>query len=50
VMLPLVILIFWMGIHPNTFLWQSEGHVTRGLALVQAPAPRPSVLDAEVKR
>jgi NADH-quinone oxidoreductase subunit M len=40
VMLPIVVLIFWMGIHAQTFLAQSEVAVTRGLAQVQAPAPR----------
>jgi len=40
VMVPLVVLIFWMGIHPQTFLGQSEGQVGRGLIQAQAPAPR----------
>ena len=39
VMIPIVVLIFWMGIHPQTFLTQSEGSVTR--LLTQAQAPRP---------
>jgi NADH-quinone oxidoreductase subunit M len=50
VMVPVVILIFWMGIHPRTFLGASEGLVGRALASAQAPAPRAAVLDAEVKR
>ncbi|BDU74791.1 complex I subunit 4 family protein [Mesoterricola silvestris] len=41
VLLPLVVLIFWMGIHPQTFLTQSEGQVSR--AILQAHA-------GEVKR
>ena len=41
VMLPIVVLIFWMGIHPQTFLWQSERQV--GQMLTQ-------VLGHEVKR
>lgn len=40
VMLPIVVLILWMGIHAQTFLAQSEIAVNRGLAQVQAPAPR----------
>ena len=53
VLLPLVVLIFWMGIHPQTFLVQSEGQVGRALAQAQAPAPRApqaGPLSAEVKR
>ena len=40
VMVPLVVLIFWMGIHPQTFLCASEAPVGRALAQAQAPAPR----------
>jgi len=40
VMTPLVILIFWMGIHPQTFLGASERPVDRALVLAQAPASR----------
>jgi hypothetical protein len=40
-MLPIVALIFWMGVHPQTFLWQSEGQVGRMLT---------QVLGHEVKR
>jgi NADH-quinone oxidoreductase subunit M len=40
VMLPVVALIFWMGIHPQTFLGHSERQVARMLS--QAGAPRPS--------
>jgi NADH-quinone oxidoreductase subunit M len=32
VMLPIVVLIFWMGLHPQTFLAQSEGQVAQALA------------------
>ncbi len=42
VMLPIVALIFWMGVHPQTFLGQSERQV--GQMLTQAPGA------AEVKR
>jgi len=50
VLLPLVVLIFWMGIHPQTFLVQSEGQVGRALVQAQAPAPHIGSLSAEVKR
>jgi NADH-quinone oxidoreductase subunit M len=50
VLLPLVVLIFWMGIHPQTFLAQSEAQVGRALAQAQAPAVRTTTLAAEVKR
>ena len=46
VLIPIVVLIFWMGIHPQTFLAQSEGTVARALAQTQTLAP----LSAEVKR
>ncbi|BDU78648.1 complex I subunit 4 family protein [Mesoterricola sediminis] len=49
VMLPLVVLIFWMGIHPQTFLGHSETQVSRALVQAQAPAARTPVFDAEVK-
>ena len=38
VLVPIVVLIFWMGIHPQTFLAQSEGTVARALVQAQAPA------------
>ncbi len=44
VMVPVVILIFWMGLHPQTFTAHSEGSVKRLLAEAQAPAPRPAPL------
>jgi NADH-quinone oxidoreductase subunit M len=34
VMLPVVVLIFWMGVHPQTFLWQSERQVGRTLTQI----------------
>ena len=37
VMVPIVILIFWMGIHPQTFLSQSEAPVSQLMGRVQAP-------------
>jgi NADH-quinone oxidoreductase subunit M len=40
VMLPLVILIFWMGLHPRTFVAVSEAPVTAMLKDLNAPAPR----------
>jgi len=49
VMLPLVALIFWMGIHPSTFLAHSEAHVARALVQAQAPAPRGAAVLPEVK-
>ena len=39
VMIPIVVLIFWMGVHPQTFLAQSEGTVARMLAHEGAPSP-----------
>ncbi|HLO66020.1 MAG TPA: NADH-quinone oxidoreductase subunit M [Holophaga sp.] len=49
VMLPLVALIFWMGIHPQTFLGHSEKQVARALQQAQAPEGRPAAFDSEVK-
>jgi NADH-quinone oxidoreductase subunit M len=40
VLVPIVVLIIWMGVHPQTFLSQSEGTLTRALVQAQAPAPR----------
>ena len=40
VLLPLVILIVWMGVHPRTFVAVSEAPVTALLKQVNAPAPR----------
>ena len=48
VMLPIVVLIFWMGVHPQTFLGASERQV--GQMLIQLRAPRPAQAQlAEVK-
>jgi len=44
VMLPLVILIVWMGVHPRTFVAASEAPVTALLLDAKAPAPRTFVL------
>ncbi len=44
VMVPVVILIFWMGLHPQTFTAHSEAFVKRLLVDAQAPAPRPAPL------
>ena len=50
VMLPIVALIFWMGVHPQTFLASSEAQVGRMLSLARAPAPAPPPrLAAEVR-
>jgi NADH-quinone oxidoreductase subunit M len=46
VLLPLAALIFWMGIHPQTFLGHSEGQVGRLLVEAQAPRPRTAPLRA----
>jgi NADH-quinone oxidoreductase subunit M len=40
VLVPIVVLIIWMGVHPQTFLSQPEGTLTRALVQAQAPAPR----------
>jgi NADH-quinone oxidoreductase subunit M len=40
VLTPLVALIFWMGVHPRTFLAASERPVAALLQDAQAPAPR----------
>ena len=39
VMLPIVLLIFWMGVHPQTFLGHSERQVGRMLSQMRAPQP-----------
>jgi NADH-quinone oxidoreductase subunit M len=39
VMLPIVVLIFWMGVHPQTFLGQSEAQVGQLLSRMGAPRP-----------
>ena len=49
VMLPIVVLIFWMGIHPQTFLGQSERQVGQMLSLSRAPHGPGFALSAEVK-
>jgi NADH-quinone oxidoreductase subunit M len=48
VMLPLVVLILWMGIHPRTFVAASEAPVTALLKDVKAPAPRTILLKPAV--
>ena len=48
VMLPLVALIIWMGIHPKTFVAVSEAPVTALLKDAKAPAPRTFVLKPAV--
>ena len=44
VMLPLVVLIVWMGVHPKTFMVASEAPVASLLQDIKAPAPRTFVL------
>jgi NADH-quinone oxidoreductase subunit M len=48
VMLPIVVLIFWMGVHPQTFLGQSEAQVGQMLTQLRAPQVR-AALAQEVK-
>jgi NADH-quinone oxidoreductase subunit M len=48
VMLPLVVLILWMGVHPRTFVAASEAPVTALLKNAKAPAPRTFVLKPAV--
>jgi len=48
VMLPIVVLIFWMGVHPQTFLAQSEAQVGQMLTQLRAPQVR-GALAQEVK-
>jgi len=48
VMLPLVVLILWMGIHPKTFVAASEAPVTALLLEAKAPAIRSFVLKPAV--
>ncbi|MBK9796905.1 MAG: NADH-quinone oxidoreductase subunit M [Holophagaceae bacterium] len=50
VMLPIVVLIFWMGIHPKTFVAISEAPVAALLLEIKAPAPRTFVLKPAVHR
>jgi NADH-quinone oxidoreductase subunit M len=40
VLVPIVVMIFWMGLHPQTFLSHSQAPVERLLREAQAPAPR----------
>jgi NADH-quinone oxidoreductase subunit M len=49
VMLPIVVLIFWMGVHPQTFLAQSEAQVGQMLTQMRVPQPRGLALAQEVK-
>lgn len=44
VMVPIVVLIFWMGLHHQTFTAHSEASVKKLLAEAQAPAPRSAPL------
>ncbi|WP_243303018.1 complex I subunit 4 family protein [Geothrix oryzisoli] len=48
VMLPLVVLIVWMGVHPKTFVAASETPVAALLQEIKAPAPRTFVLKPAV--
>ena len=40
VMVPIVLLIFWMGLHPRSFIAISEQPITNLLQAAKAPAPR----------
>jgi NADH-quinone oxidoreductase subunit M len=44
VLVPIVVLIFWMGLHPQTFLAHSQAPVELLLREAKAPAPRLQVL------
>jgi len=44
VMVPIVVLIFWMGLHHQTFTAHSEASVERLLTEAKAPAQRPAPL------
>jgi NADH-quinone oxidoreductase subunit M len=48
VLLPIVVLIVWMGVHPRTFVAVSEAPVTALLLDAKAPAPRTFVLKPAV--
>jgi NADH-quinone oxidoreductase subunit M len=48
VMLPIVVLILWMGVHPRTFVAVSEAPVAALLQDAKAPAPRTFVLKPAV--
>jgi len=48
VLLPLVVLIVWMGVHPATFVTASEAPVVALLKEAKAPAPRTFVLKPAV--
>jgi NADH-quinone oxidoreductase subunit M len=48
VLLPLVVLIFWMGVHPKTFVAASEAPVAALLQDAKAPATRTFVLKPAV--
>jgi NADH-quinone oxidoreductase subunit M len=48
VMLPIVVLIIWMGVRPRTFVAVSEAPVTAMLNSIAAPAPRPFLLKPAV--
>ncbi len=43
VMVPIVLLIFWMGLHPRSFIAISERPITNLLHTVKAPDPRVKV-------
>jgi len=48
VMLPIVVLIFWMGLHPQTFLGHSQAPVEQLLKDARAPEPRAITLRPDV--
>ncbi len=46
VIVPIVVLIFWMGLHPRSFLTASEAPVSNLLKAARAPEPRMKVRPA----
>jgi NADH-quinone oxidoreductase subunit M len=47
VLVPIVVLIFWMGLHPQTFLASSQAPIEQLLKEAKAPAPRMHTIQVE---
>ena len=47
VLVPIVVMIFWMGLHPQTFLASSQAPVEQLLKEAKAPAPRMKVMQVQ---
>ncbi len=47
VLVPIVVMIFWMGLHPQTFLESSQAPVEQLLKEAQAPPPRIHVMQLQ---